>query len=240
MESKIKASFIPKKPIAQKPRASIIKRRGSGVDLIMLIAIVLISIASVLSIGVFLYKNMAQQEEKNKKERLQKSRDSFDPALINKIQKLSTRIEVAQEVLDNHIAPSTFLQTLEKITLSGVQFTEFNFKPKNNEIAEFSMKGKTGSVNSVALQSAEFSNSDMIKTSIFSDIDLVNGGVTFNISGELDLDAIRFADVSNNTFSQSNNQINNIPTFDDLINSSNQIQNTQDSELDFGSFDNIQ
>ncbi len=234
MESKIKASFIPKKPIAQKPRASIIKRRGSGVDLIMLIAIVLIAVASVLSVGVFLYKNIAQQEEKNKKERLQKSRDSFDPALIKKMQKLSTRIEVAQEILDNHIAPSAFLQTLEKITLSGVQFTEFNFKPKNNEVAEFSMKGKAGSVNSIALQSAKFSTNDMIKTSIFSDIDLVNSGVTFNVSGELDLDTIRFADVSNNTFSQSDNQINNMPTFNDLINSS------QDTELDFGAFDNIQ
>jgi hypothetical protein len=202
----------------------------------MLISIVLLVTAGVLSAGVFLYKSMATKESENKMTALERSQNEFQPALIKEFQKLSNRIQVAEAILDNHIAPSAFLYALEKDTLTGVQFSEFKFKYKNNDIAEFSLKGKTASVNSVALQSTLFSDSDIIKQSIFSDIDLINGGVTFNVEGEIDLNAIRFANVVAEAFSandQEHNPVDNQRLDSDLFFNNDLLNQSGD----FGNFE---
>ncbi|MCD5384663.1 MAG: hypothetical protein LRZ97_01980 [Candidatus Pacebacteria bacterium] len=213
MESQIKTSFIPKKPITQTVQGSSrMIHKSSGVDLMMLVSIVLLVVAGVLSAGVFLYKNISLRELDNKKTAIEQSKDSFQPELIKEFMQLSSRIQVAEGILENHIAPSVFLHALERDTLTGVQFTEFKLKPINTEVAEFSLKGKTGSVNSVALQSSRFGDSNIIKNSIFSDIDLVNGGVTFNVIGEINLDTIRFADMAQNLSQDHSQNLNNIRT----------------------------
>ncbi len=237
MKSEIKASFIPKKPVAQSTPISNMAHRGNGIDLIMLVSIILLVIAIVLSVGVFLYNGFANSQLEAKKTSLERSRDNFQPALIKDFEKLSNRINVAETILENHIAPSIFLDALERDTLESVQLTSFKFKLKNNDLAEFAIKGKTNSVNSVALQSSKFGESEIIKNSIFSDIDLVNGGVVFNVTGEVDLNAIRFTNLINGSFQQN-------PNIQDLFNNTQSQTNTQTENFndlnDFGDFGNLQ
>ena len=196
MESKIKTSFIPKKPIAQAAKASSARYKSGGLDITMLIAIVALVIAGVLSGGVFFYHELAVSDADSKREQLQKARGAFEPKLIQELMLLSDRIRVAEGILENHTAPSVFLQALEEDTLTGVQFIDFEYKQKGSDKAVFSLKGKTNSVNSVALQSSRFGESTIIKDPIFSDIDLVKDGVVFTVKGEIDLTAIRYASVA--------------------------------------------
>ncbi len=197
MESRIKTSFIPKKPVAQAAsKAPSARYKSGGLDIVMLVSVVILVVAGVLSAGVFFYHSLAVSDANNKKEQLQKARGAFEPKLIQELMLLSDRIRVAEGILESHTAPSVFLQALEMDTLSGVQFIDLEYKQKSTDRALFSLKGKTGSVNSVALQSSRFGESTIIKDPIFSDIDLVKDGVTFTVEGEIDLAAIRYSSVA--------------------------------------------
>ena len=138
MESRIKTSFIPKEPIAQATKASNARYKSGGLDIVMLIAIVALVIAGVLSAGVFFYHGLAVSDAGYKKEQLQKARGAFEPKLITELMLLSDRIRVAEGILENHTAPSVFLQALERDTLTGVQFIEFEYKQKTADKAIFS------------------------------------------------------------------------------------------------------
>ncbi len=197
MESKIKTSFIPKKPIAQSAKdVSKARYKSGGLDIVMLVSIVLVVISGVLSAGVFFYHQLAISDAESKKEQLQRARGAFEPKLIQELMLLSDRIRVAEGILEKHTAPSIFLQALEQDTLTGVQFISMEYKQKDSETALFTLKGKTHSVNSVALQSSRFGESTVIKDPIFSDIDLVKDGVTFTVKGEVDLSAIRYSSIA--------------------------------------------
>ncbi len=198
MESKIRSSFIPKKSVTETSAAPRTRYKSSGIDVIMLIAIVSLVIAGVLASGIFLYKNLAVKDAANKKEMLENASGAFEPKLIKELMLLSNRIRIAESILEKHTAPSVFLQALEKDTLTGVQFTEFSYEQENSDTAIFSLKGKTGSVNSVALQSSRFGESSLIQNSIFSDIDLVKDGVSFNVEGNVNLASIRYTSVVSN------------------------------------------
>ncbi len=196
MESKIKSSFIPKKPISPTVNKSAVRYKSSGIDIAMLISIVLLVVAGVLSAGVFFYHELTVSDANAKKEQLKRAKGAFEPKLIKELTLLSDRIRVAEEILEKHTAPSIFLESLEKDTLSEVQFVDFEYKQKSADSAVFSLKGKTNSVNSVALQSSRFGESTIIRDPIFSDIDLVKDGVVFKVDGKIDLNAIRYSNVA--------------------------------------------
>ncbi len=205
MESKIKSSFIPKSPVAQTKRAPSARYKSSGMDIVMLLAVISLVVSGVLSVGVFLYKKLAVADAESKIVQLEKSREAFDLKLIERMRLLSERIRVAEGVLEKHTAPSVFLQSLENDTLTGVQFTEFEYSQKNPDKATFSLKGKASSVNSIALQSSRFGESNIIKDPIFSDIDLVKDGVVFSVEGDINLSAIQYSSAI--TMSQLQDQL---------------------------------
>ncbi len=230
MESKIKTSFIPKRPIAQATKASGAKYKSSGIDIVMLVSIVSLVIAGVLSAGVFFYHGLVVSDADNKKEQLQRARGAFEPKLIKELMLLSDRIRVAEGILENHTAPSVFLQALERDTLTGVQFIDFEYEAKTTDKATFSLKGKTNSVNSVALQSSRFGESTIIKDPIFSDIDLVKDGVTFTVEGEVDLTAIRYSSVATTP----------TPSFDTSRFNMGDLLNNNSTGGEFGDFGTVE
>ncbi len=227
MQSKIKSSFIPKKPVMQAAKTSSSRYKSGGMDIVMLVSVVALVVSSVLSAGVFLYKNFAASNFESKKQLLEKTRGAFEPKLIEQLMKLSERIRVAEGIVEKHTAPSVFLNALEQDSLTNVQFIKFEYTQKNTDIATFSLKGKTTSVNSVALQSSRFGDSNIIKDSIFSNIDLVKDGVTFEVEGEIDLNAIRYSNLASTALLQRDTA----GSIEDL---------RQDDFGEFGEFDNIE
>lgn len=229
MESKIKSSFIPKRPVSRAGAPVSARYKSSGLDIIMLLAIIALVVSVVLSVGVFLYKNLAIADFENKVEQLEKSRGAFNLRLIEEMTLLSERIRVAEGILENHTAPSVFLQSLEHDTLTGIQFTELEYNQKNDDIATFSLKGKANSVNSIALQSSRFGESNIIKDPIFSDINLVKDGVTFTVEGYINLHAIRYSSVVAMLQLQNNNPGLN-----------REVQESDNNLGEFGDFGNLE
>lgn len=214
MESKITSSFIPKKPVTPEAEPRKAKYSTNTLDVFMLISIVLIVVAGVLSGGVFLYRNFVESDVANKQAQLEQARGAFDPKLIEELEMTSNRIRVAGTILEQHTAPSILLSSLEQDTLSGVQITDFEYTQRTPDLALIEMKGKSGSMNTVALQSSRFGESSIIRNPIFSGIDIVSDGVVFEVTGEVDLNSLRYASIAG----LSGNSLQQTPQiqFDDI------------------------
>jgi len=176
-------SFIPKKP--QTPSA---KRKGGGViNIFFLISLIIFLGALTVTVGVFLYERVVAQNIEEKSAKLEKAREAFEPTLIEALSKLDIRIQAAQEILDSHIALSSFFELLERLTLQSVQFNDFNNVISPDGRVGIAMKGTARSFSSVALQSDVFGKDPFIRNPLFTNLNLDDlGNVIFDFSATLD------------------------------------------------------
>lgn len=180
MEPRFKTSFMPKKPVA--PQTGRVPRGGS-VGLFFLLTLIVFLAAVVVSAGLFLYQLYLTNSIERKSDELERARASFDPALIQELTRLDTRIETAGSLLDNHIALTRLFAFLEENTLESVQFQNFRYTTLSDEGVTIAMSGKAKSFGAVALQSDVFGNSSFIRDPIFSNLNVdVFGDVTFNMT----------------------------------------------------------
>ncbi|MEK9176756.1 MAG: hypothetical protein AAB923_00500 [Patescibacteria group bacterium] len=184
MDERVKTSFIPKASLKvehEKPRGA------DSVALVNTIAGVIMVIVLVVSAGVFLYREYTIRSIASKKQSLQVSREAFQPATIKELSRLNARIETAKTLLQGHISLSRLFDDLEARTLASVRFSNFAFDGTSSGKLALTMDGHATSFNAVALQSVEFSKSDVITDPIFSNVNInQNGDVAFNFTAVID------------------------------------------------------
>jgi hypothetical protein len=111
---------------------------------------------------------------------LERSRAAFEPATIKDLARLNTRIETGKTLLAEHIALSALFDDLESRVLSSVRFTDFTYDTVSPERVLLSAQGEALSFNAVALQSSNFSKSQIIREPIFSNVNIgQTGNITF-------------------------------------------------------------
>ena len=192
MEPKFRTSFIPKQTLKAAAGGGSTRRSGAG-GIISLLALVIVLGAIVLSVALFLYQQLLDSSIDRKAETLERARAAFEPALIEELVRLDTRIESAERILDTHIAPSAMFDTLEALTLRSVQFTDFNFTRISNERMSISMSGIAGDFNDIALQADIFGKNKIIKEPKFSDLNLDQAGrAVFKVTAFIDPTLINF------------------------------------------------
>jgi hypothetical protein len=196
MDSGIKASFIPDKmPSHQQGGGSRISGGGAG-DVFVLIATVALAASLALAAGVFLYDKFLESSVAKKGEQLERARAAFEPALIEELLRLDTRLSAADDVLNLHLAPSELFNLLEELTLQSVAFETFNYQMTEDGQITIQLKGKARSVNGVALQASVFGQHNAIVNPIFSDLDIVEDGVTFSVAASINPSALRYTSVA--------------------------------------------
>ncbi len=184
MEERVKTSFIPKASLKverEKPKGS------DSIALVNTIAGVIMVIILVISAGVFLFHAYTLQSIASKKQSLQVSREAFQPATIKELSRLNTRIETGKMLLQGHTALSLLFDDLEARTLASVRFSNFSFDATSPGKMGLTMDGHAASFNAVALQSDEFSKSDVITDPIFTNVNInLGGNVSFNFTAIID------------------------------------------------------
>lgn len=184
-EQRTHTSFIPKKSltVASRPHQS----KRSSIGIIFLLTLIIFIGAIALAIGVFLYHQFLLKSVEQKSASLERARAAFEPALIVEIGRLDTRIDSAQDILNNHKAASALFDLLEELTLKSVSFENLDYKIDEGGRISISMRGRSFSFNSVALQSDIFGKNEFIQEPIFSNLNLDNrGGVIFNVTAFID------------------------------------------------------
>lgn len=166
-------------------------RRGLA-DLLVLISIVLFVASSALAVGVFLYSGYLQSSAASKVDQLERAKAAFEPALINELTRLDDRMRTASELLNKHLSPSAFFQTLEQGTIKTIAFNSLDLNASNIEDITINMAGVAASVNAIAVQADLFSKSGALTSPIFSNINRQIDGVHFNLSAILDSPSVNY------------------------------------------------
>lgn len=192
MEPKFRTSFIPKKALVT--ASNLQKKSGEGsLGVITLLVLIIALGAIVLSVGVFLYQQILEASITRKTDTLERARAAFEPALIQTLVRIDTRLGAAETILNQHITPSVFFETLENLTLKSVQFQDFRLTRVGNGKISISMKGIANDFRGVALQADVFGNSKLIREPIFSNLNLdQDGKAVFSLSAFIDPSFINF------------------------------------------------
>lgn len=208
MESGIQSSFIPQDAGEPGRTERRVAPTGGLASLAFLVGIVLLVASGALAAAVFLYGQYLETSAASKLSQLERARESFDAATIQKITKLDERMQTAERVLGTHIAPTAFFAALEQTTLQTVQFDTLDFSAADPQRISIKMDGLAQSVNSIALQAELLSSSDIIKNPIFSGISRQAEGVKFSLSALVNPAAINYVNLIAGLVSQIQNAQN--------------------------------
>lgn len=182
----IPTSFVPRQPTDAGQRT-----RRSGANLFLIVSIGILAIAAIAAGGTFGYEKYLQSVNAADAAKLATAKANVNPSTVEDFVHLSDRFASAEGMLDNHIALSQFLDTLESATLSSVRFDDLTVQVADDRSAKVTMTGAAKSFNSLAAQSAAFANTPIIKRALFSDFDVdKTGAVTFSASFDLDSKAV--------------------------------------------------
>ncbi len=190
MDPQVSPSFIPKKnleTISARPS-------GRGTGLVLLIAI-LIFLASLIAAGaVFAYEKLLAQSISSKSASLALNEKAYDPAVIQELSRVDTRISQAKDLLSKHVAPSAIFGFLSQQTLEKVQFTSFGYTLGADGSGKISLKGIADSFSTVALQSDQLGASKILKDVEFSgvSVDSTTGKVGFSVAATIDSSLINY------------------------------------------------
>jgi hypothetical protein len=188
MDGKFQPSFIPKKSliVSDKP-----VRHGSF-GFLTLIAVTLLLASLAAAGGVVAWQKLLAVKIQQNEETLKKTRDQFDPALIQELKRMNTRIEVAKDLLNNHLSVSSFFALLSELTLKSVRFKNFSYSIQGNKVS-VTMRGDADNYKAVALQSDVFGKNKYILEPIISNLSPEAGGnVAFDFSALIDPSIVLF------------------------------------------------
>lgn len=181
MDPQVPTSFIPKEALTQE------RARAGGVGIFLLISILIFVLSLVAAGGVFAYAQYLDKGLAGKKADLDRQKGAFDPATIQDLLRLDSRITQAKVLLQKHVAPSGIFLFLGQKTLVNVQFTSFEFSLNADNSASINMDGTADSFATIALQSDALGESSMLKDVIFSNINVSSDGrVAFTVQAKLD------------------------------------------------------
>ena len=183
-------------PGAPAKRASTNKTVGTSADIFVVIAVIAFAASMALAAGVFLYDKYVTTSAEAKSEQLQRERKLLEPATVRELMRLDNRLTASSEVLAGHIAPSALFAILEKLTLKSVYFKNLEYKSGGEDGVVIKMQGNASTVNGVALQADIFGKSRVIINPIFSNLDLVDDGVDFEVTATISESALQYSSVS--------------------------------------------
>ena len=121
MDPQIRTSFIPKKPVTSGPEP----RRGVGI--IFLVSLFVFIVSLLAAGGVFLYGQFLAQSIVDKGASLDKARAAFEPAVIQELIRLDSRLRFGENVLYSHVSPSLIFSLLEETTLQSVRWKSIDY-----------------------------------------------------------------------------------------------------------------
>jgi hypothetical protein len=197
-------SFIPKTRGSRGIKTQY-KQLGGG--LLFKISIFLIIVSTLAVAGTLLYRAVLLKQIDELTLSIERVKASFDPTLIEEIDKLASAIPVARQLLTEHRLPVKIFELLEETTLEKVRFLEFDYsyepveqsisgglsrlpgqKKKEKEYRiNVSLAGETKDYNTLAQQSQILSQNTKIKEFDFSNFSLTtDGDVSFNLQLILD------------------------------------------------------
>ncbi|HEY4517657.1 MAG TPA: hypothetical protein VJI74_02105 [Candidatus Paceibacterota bacterium] len=205
MEPKFQTSFIPKQSLAESATGRK-PRRNASIFTIIALVVFLGSLAA--AIGVFLYIQLLNQNIASKKADLERAKNEFQQALIQKLSRLDQRIIISEGLLRDHIAFSALFTLLQSYTLQNVRFEILKYDNQGPTKTTLTMHGSAKSFAALALQSEVFGKIPFLKDPIFANPNLdEKGNVKFDFHTTLDPALLSYAASLNSGSAPEENEV---------------------------------
>ena len=188
MPQKVPTSFVPKQPVrtVRRPQA-----RGP-LSILAVAALVLIGASIVLAGLAFGYEFYLKQNKEEKTQELKVLQDSVEPQAVEELARLSQRLVISRELLNNHVAVSAIFSMLERDTVQNLSFDDFEIQTAPSGDVEVTMEGLAASFNALAYQSVVFRDNPFLRNQIFEDITVTDDGdVSFSFAGIVSSNLVR-------------------------------------------------
>ena len=190
--------YIPRSPITTGSIPKIVKKKHTfRVFGFIATLMILGSLASI--IGTFAYKQYALTRLETTRQKLVEVSSVDVTKDIEELTQFDKKLNIAQRLLDNHIAPSKIFEAIESTAKGTIQFTNLKYTYDPGFQALLELTAGTNELATVALQNIEF-----MKDSIFTEYDVreinanvsnqdkpasskdTHNPVTFNVKGEVE------------------------------------------------------
>lgn len=207
MENSFQTSFIPKKPIIS---STLDKEPRSFFSLI---AIFLLVVSILSSVGLFLYKTYLTKQQGVLSSSLLSTRDSFEKETIDELELFDRRTESAKKILNNHIVLSPVFVLLGQITIPTIQYISFDLLT-NEKGTVVNIEGLASDYKSIALQANVFNSTKgrSFKNVLFSNlIKDKNNNIGFSLQFNVDPSLLSY-EKNNSLAPASDSIINTLPT----------------------------
>jgi hypothetical protein len=186
METKFQTSFIPKKPIVSESAG----RVRSSVNLFTVISVTIFLISITAAGGSIAWQRLLTTQLEDYRKQLEARRQQFEPALIETLKRVNTKIDNTKKLLDGHIAASDIFDLIGNLTIENVRFRSFDFSApaSGGDDVKVTMRGDGASFKAIAYQSDVFGKNKIIKNPLLTDISLDSTGsghVSFTFSGSI-------------------------------------------------------
>ena len=199
MDTKFQTSFIPKKPLTV-PLSSP-SRGGTSIFMTLSVLLFILSLAGA-GFAIGWQKYLINQQEAYKKI-LVENQKQFQPQLIETLSKANAKIDLAKQLIKNHLAVSEIFDILSRLTIENVKFDSFDFAaPTATDGVKVTMHGVGASFSAIAFQSdvfgqsAQYGKNKILKNPVLSDLSLdQNGNVAFSFSATLNPDDLSYAKI---------------------------------------------
>lgn len=192
MDAPVSPSFIPKKPLVGGAGS-----HGSSAALGMFVFFIclLVFIASILAAGAaFLYQGYLTSSLASKKTQLQQAESSIDQGTITQLQRLDSRLNQTEVLLQKHTTTLGIFAFLSQQTKQNVQFTNFDYEVQSDGSAKLTLTGVADSFATVALQSDQFGASTLLHNVVFSNITVGSDGrINFGVAADIDPALVSYA-----------------------------------------------
>lgn len=166
-------------------------KHGGGASVFMFISVI-IFILSLAGAGfTFFWKDVLVKQQASYQVELEKAEKRFDIALIEKLKKVNTKIDLANQLLKKHIAVSEVFDIMNSLTTEGIRFDNFEFTSPiaTGDSARITVKGTGNSFSSIAWQSdvlgqsIKYGKNKVVKNPVLGDLVLDDkGNVGFTLT----------------------------------------------------------
>lgn len=143
------------------------------------IALIFFLASGLLAAGLYFYRNYLFSSLEEKKGSLSTLEVEFEPSLISEVQRVSSAISAAKDILAKRIFQTRLFSILEGKTIPQISFGTFSYTDDKKSMV---LVGEAASYADIARQSSVFESAEEIKEVLFSNLLLKEtGNVSFTL-----------------------------------------------------------
>lgn len=192
MADQFQTTFIPKGNMGPSPTSISSKKKVKSI--FTLITFIFFVLTIVAAGYIYLRQQLVQRNIDGITADLAQVRETVDDETIRSIGDLSTRLKLADELLENHIAPSEIFTLLQENTLETVGFRQFSYAYGSGDNIRISGSGVAAGTGSIVNQSDIYGSARFFRDVVFSNLirNAETNRMEFTFEARIEKDAILF------------------------------------------------